>query len=193
MSLTISYQNEKKRIFVEDEECVVLSFSSGCNLELWESSSDNVISFSTDYTDIMSSGKSLLCSATISYNKIRIIVLDTFSIMEETLVLERKVRVEKGADGYGMRIRTKASFLPDSCLHFQNCKFFAPPELFDKNDINGGIKGFHGLAVLVAIDHSDDGAIYVKKILNLNKSISRAEAQSISTEFYTYQNMRQVN
>ena len=137
MSLTISYQNEKKRIFVEDEECVVLSFSSGCNLELWESSSDNVISFSTDYTDIMSSGKSLLCSATISYNKIRIIVLDTFSIMEETLVLERKVRVEKGADGYGMRIRTKASFLPDSCLHFQNCKFFAPPELFDKNDIDG--------------------------------------------------------
>ena len=50
MSLTISYQNEKKRIFVEDEECVVLSFSSGCNLELWESSSDNVISFSISGT-----------------------------------------------------------------------------------------------------------------------------------------------
>ena len=73
--------------------------------------------------------------------------------------------------------------------HFRELKIGDIFLLFDKNDINGGIKGFHGLAVLVAIDHSDDGAIYVKKILNLNKSISRAEAQSISTEFYTYQNM----
>ncbi len=137
MSYSIDYDRNSGRIAVYEGAIVLLSFPASAAAEFWESGEDRITTVTAAYSSVEKEDGALLCKAMISFNDSALEVSDRYSAEGGSVSLRRNVRILKGQDGTGVRIRTKARFLPESALRFQNCNFFAPPELFDKNDIDG--------------------------------------------------------
>ena len=137
MGLSIGYSKERDSVLIKKENDILLSFPASAALEFWKEGSENAERCDCRYSGVQEEGNLIRCEALVNYADSRLRVSDEYSLDDGCLFFRRKVRIEQGENGYGVRVLSKARFLPENSLRFQNCRFFAPPELFDKNDIDG--------------------------------------------------------
>ena len=107
-------------------------------IELWNGQySDGIRRISTGYSDISCDDRETEALAVIESREAgKIFVRDRYREEEKTVVLERTVQmIEKGAS-QGIRLCTDVILFPEENYRFEDMRYFAPPAIFDKNDLD---------------------------------------------------------
>lgn len=83
-------------------------------------------------------GSALTLAASVDDNAIgKLTVSDTYGAEDGLVVLKRELTVEQAKEEAGVRLWLRAELLPDQYPRFADCSYFAPPALYDKNDLDG--------------------------------------------------------
>ncbi|WP_143530105.1 hypothetical protein [Massiliimalia massiliensis] len=111
---------------------------SPIKVELWHPNR-GLSSAECCYQSVEKSGSMYLCTGSIYDEKcdISIVVSDCWNqVSDNAMSLERKVIVEHGSQDYGIRSGINFEILPDIHPKFEDMQYFAPPCIYDKNDLD---------------------------------------------------------
>ncbi len=107
-------------------------------LEVWNGSQcDPVEIIKAEYTDIKEHGEQIEAEALISNESAgEVAVHDIYHYDGEGIVLTRQLHVKKSGVKKGIRLCTEMFPLPNEGSRFEDLRYFAPPAVFDKNDLD---------------------------------------------------------
>lgn len=108
-------------------------------LEFWDGTQENIPTvFKSNYSDVKREADTVVATCVIEGNGMgRLRLQDQFTIKEDGKIqLDRILRVEEAGNFKGVRLWWQAGLFPKEKPHFENLRYFAPPALFDKNDLD---------------------------------------------------------
>ena len=128
--------NKEQAVFINaDQEFGVLRHP--VILEVWGGSqNDPGEKIKAGYTDIKEQGNQVEAEALISKSAGEIAVHDVYRYDEDGIVLTRQLHVKKSGIKKGIRLCTEMIPLPHEDSRFEDLRYFAPPAVFDKNDLD---------------------------------------------------------
>lgn len=125
-------------IFQDDENVVLLKGENPIIAEFWDgTSTEGICRKAVPYTEISKNGTEIKAYGIIedqTAGKIR--VCDLYRMDRAEIILERTVEVLESGDAKGVRLCTEADLFPEEEYRFENLRYFAPPAIFDKNDLD---------------------------------------------------------
>lgn len=129
---------EGQIIFRDDENVVLLKSETPILAEFWDgNNTERIWSAAAPYTEILKNGAGIKAYGIIqdhAAGKIR--VCDLYREDHAEIVLERTVEVLENGTAKGVRLCTEAELFPEKDYRFENLRYFAPPAIFDKNDLD---------------------------------------------------------
>lgn len=107
-------------------------------IEIWHGSQrESPKRLESEYSSVRRSGSVTEAEALIESEGVgRIRIKDIYINEEDALLLERTVKVIKAGSGKGFRLCTEITLFPDEDNRFEDFRYFAPPAVFDKNDLD---------------------------------------------------------
>lgn len=106
--------------------------------ELWDGTQKNsTVKMQAAYTEIFCESGTTTARAVLENEDIgKIHLNDSYIPEEEGLLLKRTVKIERAGKKKGIRLCTELTLLPGEEAPFTAFRYFAPPALFDKNDLD---------------------------------------------------------
>lgn len=134
--MKINVWNEQ--IQLENPELVIGRIAKPVILEIWNGrQKDSVIRREYPYTRITQTEDGLKACTEIDDEWAgKTEVTDIYRTEEGSVVLSRQVRILRESGYPGMRLRTEISLLPEKKNAFEDLRYFAPPAIYDKNDLD---------------------------------------------------------
>ena len=137
MKLQASYK-EGKIYILNETGTVLLKNDSQVELELWDGSSELTNKVFLEYSDWLEHDGAYFGTATFSDDKYGTYFLQDKYTQEESgaLRLDRTLEVKETAKTKGIRMWYSSAVLPEDKPLFADLRYFAPPAIFDKNDLD---------------------------------------------------------
>ena len=135
--MKINVWNEQ--IQLENPELVIGRIAKPVILEIWNGrQKDSVIRREYPYTRITQTedGLKAMYRNRRMNGQERRKSTDIYRTEEGSVVLSRQVRILRESGYPGMRLRTEISLLPEKKNAFEDLRYFAPPAIYDKNDLD---------------------------------------------------------
>ncbi len=89
------------------------------------------------YDTIRTEGKGVIATAKIQKENFgKVFLEDYFAIDNNAIILKRKLKVLEGIPGAGIRLWWDMTLYPEEKPSFEELRYFAPPAVFDKNDLD---------------------------------------------------------
>lgn len=134
--MKINVWNEQ--IQLENPELVIGRIAKPVILEIWNGrQKDSMIRREYPYTRITQTEEGLKACAEIDDEWAgKTEVTDIYRTEEGSVVLSRQVRILRESGYPGIRLRTEISLLPEKKNAFEDLRYFAPPAIYDKNDLD---------------------------------------------------------
>ena len=123
---------------LENPELAIGRITKPVILEIWNGrQKDSVIRREYPYTRITQTENGLKACAEIEDEWVgKTEVTDVYCVEEGSVVLSRQVRILKESEYPGIRLRTEISLFPERKNNFEELRYFAPPAIYDKNDLD---------------------------------------------------------
>lgn len=130
--------NEKRTEIRDSEEMVVGTITNPVIFELWDGSQENsVIRTETSYQEVVYGTDGVTASAVLENEAAgRIVLTDQYSEDNRGILLERTVKILKAGGKKGIRLLLEMDLFPEEETGFGELRYFAPPAIFDKNDLD---------------------------------------------------------
>ena len=138
MKLTLSI-TEKRVVFEDTSNNRLNVIEDPVRLELWDGNQDSdSVWVRAQYNQIQESDKKTKCTAIIEDDQIGKAVLTDCYYLEanDKVRLDRKLVIEKAGSMKGVRLWLLSEIFPTEVPKFQDFRYFAPPAIFDKNDLD---------------------------------------------------------
>lgn len=129
---------EKERILFEYEDKIMGISKYPVFVEIWNGlQNDSVKCIKTKYSQINKQSNIIEAKALIKNSEIGTVsVHDIYQIDKYGIILTRKVHVNESGTWKGIRLCTEMLPLPEEKNQFEDLRYFAPPAIFDKNDLD---------------------------------------------------------
>lgn len=129
---------EKERILFEYEDKIMGISKCPVFVEIWNGLQNDPVKYiKTKYSEINKQNNIVEAKALIKNNEIgEVSVRDSYQIDENGIILTRQVHVNKNGTMKGIRLCTEMIPLPEEKNRFEDLRYFAPPAIFDKNDLD---------------------------------------------------------
>ena len=117
---------------------VVGTITNPVIFELWDGSQENsVIRSETSYQEVLYGTDGVTASAVLENEAAgRIVLTDQYSEDNRGILLERTVKILKAGGKKGIRLLLEMDLFPEEETGFGELRYFAPPAIFDKNDLD---------------------------------------------------------
>lgn len=130
---------KNRSIIFRDKDNVILGEAvNPVIVEFWYGNGPaDICRIEAGYSELSESENTVKASASICDEHAgEVIVSDTYTEKDGAVVLERKLQVIKKAQAEGVRLRTEAVLFPEDKARFEDLRYFAPPAIYDKNDLD---------------------------------------------------------
>ena len=135
----IMNENQARFLYCqEDMDETVAIVKSPVKIELWNSNI-GLDSMECAYQEVEKRNNRYSCTGRIydPKSEIQVLVSDNWSCEAGNAIkLERKVVIEHGSQGYGIRSGINCEILPELKPRYEEMQYFAPPCIYDKNDLD---------------------------------------------------------
>lgn len=168
-----AFCQDKKVLISGSGDTTLIAIDSPVELELWDGVSDNTEKILAWYSRCETLGDKMICTAEVSGREDgKFILEDIYSHTETGRVrLDRTLKVESSEKTKGVRLWCSAALLPQDQPTFRQLRYFAPPAIFDKNDIDDdGLEDYF----------LTDNLLYREDRINFPKFMAYSEEQKVS-------------
>ncbi|GGG08605.1 hypothetical protein [Paenibacillus abyssi] len=117
----------------------VLHVPQPASVELWTvgASKEEITEHAVMYSSVVERGDGYLCEAELAAGEISCKIIDEWvRTADDTWQVNRKLSVLQGAEKTGFRLRFDAVTALQEEMDFTDLRYFAPPALYDKNDLD---------------------------------------------------------
>ena len=168
-----AFLEDKKVLISGSDNSVQLEIDSPVEMEFWDGVSDDTEKVLTQYSKCEKSGDQWICSAEVYKNdNQKFILKDVYTNTDKGRVrLDRRLKAEGTGNIQGIRLWYSAALFPKDNPIFKDLRYFAPPAIFDKNDLDDdGLEDYF----------LTDNLLYREDRINFPKFMAYSEKQQMS-------------
>lgn len=128
---------DNKLVFITIEGQVA-EISQTVILELWNGKQiDSTTRYETTYEEIKTVNNIITGTAMVINEQVGTVkVIDEYENHDGRVLMRRKLSVIEAGQAEGLRLRTELELFPSEAPKFEQLRYFAPPAIFDKNDLD---------------------------------------------------------
>lgn len=127
---------EKESVLFSDNGTVIGKTENPVIFEVW-TKEQKIVRRNYSYTKVVAGKMETIAEAEIEDEYVgRIQLLDRYEWKDEAIIWHRVVRVLEESHFHGLRLCTEWELFPGERNRFEDFRYFAPPAIFDKNDLD---------------------------------------------------------